>query len=240
LAEHAACDGAGSTGENMITRTANRWLDARGRHDALDALVRPKASRALAPDARRARLGEPDPTERGLRRRAARLAIGSGIALALVLLAPAIAHVVTTSDVARGCLARAIERTVSSQIGGRFTLGELDYVDAQRIVGRDVRIEDADGRAWLDLDAFELEYDAGSLLAGRLVSSRGTAKGGRVTLPRARPHDRDENARTDVVQLDRLETIDVAMLDSEATGERAWVSVRVAENGAVRVAATHL
>jgi hypothetical protein len=214
----------------------------RGR-DRLASLTRSGPSRALAPDGARARLGEIDPLTTASRARAARAALATAGAVLLVLAAPAAARGIGTTDAAHALVARAVEHAVSSEIGGRLTLGGIDYLDGERLVGHDVRLEDAHGEALLDVDAVELEYDVASLLAGRLVVAGGTLKGGRVMLARADAHDREVGARTDLVRLDRVEAIHVAVIgtDARALGdEHALVRLRVGADGAVVVDATRL
>jgi hypothetical protein len=196
----------------------------------LEALSRHPTPRAFAPDAMRARLGEADRVELQIRSRSRRGALRASVMLAILLCSPAVAHGVASSDVAHRCAAGVVERLFTQQLGGHVRVGAVDAIDAHRISLRDVTIEDPSNGTRLDLDAVELDYDATALFAGRLVSSSGIAKGGRLTHARAEAPDRDASARTDVVRLDRLETIDVAGMD-----EHALVRARVAEDGSVVV-----
>ncbi len=201
----------------------------------LEALSRHPTPRAFAPDATRARLGEADRIEMDTRSRARRAAVRASVMLGILFFFPAVAHGIADTDVGRRCAAGIVETMFTRQLGGHVRVGSVESIDSHRIALRDVTIEDPSGHSRLDLDAVELEYDPVALFAGRLVSSRGVAKGGRLTAARAEAHDRDTSARTDLVRLDRLETIDVA-----GTIEHALVRARVAEDGSLVVQPTRL
>jgi hypothetical protein len=201
----------------------------------LEALSRHPTRRAFAPDGNRARLGEADRVERDERGRARRSLLRGSAMLAILICSPAIAHGIASTDVAQRCAAGVIERMFTRQLGGNVHVGSVASIDAHRISLRDVTIEDPAHHTRLDLDAVELDYDASALIAGRLVSSHGVARGGRLTIAGADAHDRDASARTDIVRLDRLETIDVA-----GTSEHALVRARVAEDGSLVVQSTRL
>lgn len=201
----------------------------------LEALSRHPTPRAFAPDGTRARLGEADRIEQDAHSRGRRTALRASVVLAILVCSPAVAHGVASTDVARRCAGGVIETMFTRQLGGHVHVGSVESIDVHRISLCDVTIEDPSSHTRLDLDAVELDYDAAALIAGRLVSSHGVARGGHLTIARAEAHDRDASARTDLVRLDRLETIDV-----EGTSEHALVRARVAEDGSLVVQATRL
>lgn len=181
--------------------------------------------------------------------------------LVLLVVALVAAPVWLGSDAGRAAVARRLEQYVSGALRGSMTIGSIESISPNGIVGRDVRFLHESGRLVLEAEEAELELDWIELASGRFVSRHGRVRGARIVLESvesgslsiseafapARPGPAGEPIGADTVRLEGLVASDVEVLldirgapQMRADHIAAIVRVRVPENGGAHVRADRI
>lgn len=134
----------------------------------------------LTPDVTVPALAPKPPKQRGRWRR--RLLVVLAIFSLLAIVVPLGLRMWLSSEAGRDTVARAIERFASDGIRGSLTIGGIDRISTDGVIGHDIRFFDEDGHLVIEARQADVAIDWAELLRGHVVSPHGHASGGRVVI----------------------------------------------------------